>query len=109
MPAYDNRSLFSDHYLEQRLVDHEAWRAADDPAVRAAYQRATEIYRAAEDVLPRMNEAQTRDELIQPLLADVLSVRPPDATGWALIAAGAATAWLIGQAYIALRGHRSDA
>ena len=47
--------------------------------------------------------------LYWPLLADVLSVRPPDATGWALIAAGAATTWLIGQAYIALRGHRSDA
>jgi len=47
--------------------------------------------------------------LYWPLLADVLSVRPPGATGWALIAAGATTTWLIGQAYIALRGHRSDA
>ncbi|NBB87540.1 MAG: HAD-IC family P-type ATPase [Bacteroidetes bacterium] len=42
-----------------------------------------------------------------PLMADVLSVQPPGAAGWGLVASGAIATLLIGQGYVALRGRKA--
>lgn len=67
-PWYDNRSLFSDHYLEERLPHGDAW----EEDVSEAWARAREIWEDTGDRLEGLNEAQTEDEFIRPVLESVL-------------------------------------
>ncbi|MFW6089659.1 MAG: restriction endonuclease, partial [Gemmatimonadota bacterium] len=67
-PVHNNRSLFSDHYLAERLHEHDEW--SED--VSEAFERAREIYDEKRDILDGLNEAQTEKELVQPILEDVL-------------------------------------
>jgi hypothetical protein len=71
MPFFENRALFSDHYLRERLPEHPEWRV--DAA--AAHARALALFRERRPHLERMNEAQTEEEWVKPLLTQVL--------GWA--------------------------
>jgi len=64
----ENRSLFSDYYLSERLTDHPEW-SAD---VSEPFQRALKLYKANKAALPKMNESQTEKEFIQPILSEVL-------------------------------------
>ena len=72
--AYDNRGLFADHYLTERFPerdDVQALRAeADD-----AFEQVRTLYRRVAAEVDTWNEAQTEDNVVQPLLKDVL--------GWA--------------------------
>jgi hypothetical protein len=65
---YDNRSLFSDYYLAARLADHPQWQ--ED--ISDAYQAARELYLGKRAVLEGMNESQTEEDFIRPLLREVL-------------------------------------
>ncbi|MFQ5793722.1 MAG: Eco57I restriction-modification methylase domain-containing protein [Candidatus Bipolaricaulia bacterium] len=68
MIVYDNRSLFSDYYLKERLSDHKEW--SED--ISATFEAARRLYHEKQDILDGLNEAQTEAEFIQPLLHDVL-------------------------------------
>ncbi len=59
-----SKSLFSRHYLTRRLPEHAEW--AED--LTASYERLRELYAAKREVLPTLNEAQTEDEFIKPVL-----------------------------------------
>lgn len=65
---YTNRSLFSDHYLENRIPELSWWHKD----VSEGWQRAQEIYAEQRDHLDGYNEAQTEDEFIRPVLEEVL-------------------------------------
>ncbi|MFO7918896.1 MAG: hypothetical protein R6V13_12550, partial [Anaerolineae bacterium] len=68
MTVYDNHSLFSDYYLQERLPDHAAW--SED--VSEAWEAARALYRKKKGILEGANEAQTEAEFIRPLLEEVL-------------------------------------
>jgi hypothetical protein len=68
MIFYENRSLFSDYYLEERIDTHAEW--AED--ISAAFEAARALYRDKREVLAGANEAQTEAEFIRPLLREVL-------------------------------------
>ncbi len=63
---YDNRKLFSDHFLSERLP---AWPqfAAADPA--SLLHDLAELWDRERAALPAANEAQTEERLIKPVLA----------------------------------------
>ncbi len=65
---FDNRSLFSDYYLIERLADHAQW----SEGVAGPFQMARDLYDEKRDILDGLNEAQTEEEFIKPLLRDVL-------------------------------------
>jgi hypothetical protein len=73
---YDNRNLFSDHYLATGAREHPEWLEEVD----GAWTQALELFTATRDLLPRLNEAQTEEEWVRPVLAHVLgwsySVQP---------------------------------
>lgn len=69
MPAKSSKSLFSQHYLTHRLLEHEEW---SDLKATEAYQTAVSLYHSKQEVLPQLNEAQTEQEFIQPMLEQVL-------------------------------------
>ena len=63
----DNRGLFADHFLQNRLAELPAWR--DAAGVAAALKGVGELYRKrAASFTRRTNEAQTEQEFIQPVL-----------------------------------------
>ncbi|MGI9190144.1 MAG: Eco57I restriction-modification methylase domain-containing protein [Longimicrobiaceae bacterium] len=65
---FENRSLFSDHYLTARLPTRPEW--TED--VTGAFATAHELWRQKRGLLAGLNEAQTEEEWIRPLLRDVL-------------------------------------
>jgi len=65
---YKNLSLFSDHFLSERLPSTDAW----DVDVSEALAKLTEIYRREEKGLQKANESQTEDTFIKPVLTEVL-------------------------------------
>ncbi|HEV7586562.1 MAG TPA: hypothetical protein VGO40_00435, partial [Longimicrobium sp.] len=73
---YENRNLFSDHYLATGAREHPEWLEEVD----GAWNHALELFTARRDLLPRLNEAQTEEEWVRPILAHVLgwsySVQP---------------------------------
>ena len=69
MPAKTSKSLFSQHYLTHRLPEHDEWH---DHEAANAYQTAVSLYHTQQDILPQLNEAQTEQEFIQPMLEQVL-------------------------------------
>ena len=68
MSKVTNKSLFSQHYLTHRLGDHDEWH--EDST--AALNTLRDIYQQKKAVLPALNEAQTEQEFIQPVLETVL-------------------------------------
>jgi hypothetical protein len=66
--GYENRSLFSSNFLEQRLPEWSDFQALD---VAAAADQLNEIWSREAATIRNANEAQTEDRLIQPIL-DVL-------------------------------------
>ena len=78
-PFYDNRSLFSDHHLETRLPEHPEW--AED--VSGAWKAICALYQQKQPILEGLSEAQTEEEWVKPLLAEVL--------GWAFEVQATAT------------------
>lgn len=69
LPSFvENRSLFSDYYLAERLSSHPEWSAA----VSGVFQQTLELYRTNREALSKMNEYQTEKEFIRPFLSDVL-------------------------------------
>jgi len=61
---YDNRSLFSDYYLQNRMGDHPRWH--ED--LSGTLNEILDLYREHRDRLEGMNEAQTEEEFIRPVL-----------------------------------------
>jgi len=60
-PRASSKSLFSQHYLDNRIQDHEEW--AED--VSEPLRRLQALYEEKEDILPQLSEAQTEEEFIQ--------------------------------------------
>ncbi len=65
---FSNQALFSDHYLVERMDAHPEW----EEDIGDAFAQLQELYEAKRDILEGLNEAQTEDEFIRPLLRDVL-------------------------------------
>src|SRR5215211_4410462 len=63
--AYNNRGLFSDDYLEHRVLEGAEW--AED--VSAAYKGFREMYEDKKDDLAGLDEANTEMEFVEPALA----------------------------------------
>lgn len=70
-PVIVNKSLFSRHFLTQRLADLPEW--SEDSS--SALARLGALWQRAQEFGPGWNEAQTEEELIKPILSEVL--------GWA--------------------------
>lgn len=67
----ENRSLFSDYYLRERLRELAEW----EQDISEPFQQALQIYQDKKSVLSGMNEAQTENEFVQPVLEQVLGFR----------------------------------
>jgi type I restriction-modification system DNA methylase subunit len=59
-----NKPLFSSHYLEHRLVDSAEWNLDARPTFEALQQ----LYQRKKALLSSLNEAQTEEEFIKPVL-----------------------------------------
>ena len=64
--TFVNRGLFSDHYLKERLPEREEWKVNSKLAIFRNELLA--LYQAKKSILSHLNEAQTEDEFIKPLL-----------------------------------------
>jgi len=64
--AHNNKELFSNYYLEERLPDRKAWQEPD--GLTQAYQEISELYEEKKDILKSTKEAQTEEEWIKPIL-----------------------------------------
>ena len=74
--AFDNRGLFSDHYLDERFPERNDVQSRQlSGEADAAFEQVRTLYRRGVEEAETWNEAQTEDNFIQPLLEDVL--------GWA--------------------------
>lgn len=67
---YTNSSLFSNHYLENRVKQHREWQ--EDATVQAAFERLKALYSKEKELLRSYNEAQLEKNFIQPILEKVL-------------------------------------
>lgn len=65
---YENRALFSDYYLAERLADHPQW----NEDISDAFEATRGLYLPKREILDGMNEAQTEDEFIRPMLREIL-------------------------------------
>ncbi len=65
---FKNQSLFSDYYLQHRLLEQAEW--AED--ISTPWKRLKTIYQGQRHVLSGLNEAQTDDSFIRPVLEEVL-------------------------------------
>jgi hypothetical protein len=68
MPSFDNRSLFSDHYLLERLPGRPEW--GED--VSAAWSTLQALYADRRGRVEELSEAQLETEWVQPVLSQVL-------------------------------------
>jgi hypothetical protein len=59
-----SKSLFSQHYLDNRIHEYEEWR--ED--VSQPFEELRALYQEKRGILPRLNEAQTEEEFIRPVL-----------------------------------------
>jgi len=63
---FQNRGLFSDHFLQERLPEWKEWNVNENlDNFRNELQA---LYQAKKSILSHLNEAQTEDEFIKPLL-----------------------------------------
>jgi len=63
-----NKSLFSDHYLDERLGGHKEW----NENISVIFDKTIQLYEDTKDRLPKFNEAQTEDYFIKPLFVEIL-------------------------------------
>jgi hypothetical protein len=61
-----NRGLFSDHFLKARLPRWKEWETDDEHNLFR--QDLLSLYQSKKPILPNLNEAQTEQEFVQPLL-----------------------------------------
>ena len=64
--AVKNQSLFSNYYLDSRIVEQPQW--ADTPNIESDYAAIKDLFNAVAPNAAHLNEAQTEHEFIQPLL-----------------------------------------
>lgn len=81
---FRNQGLFSDHYLKARLPQLKVWETGKE--LTAFRQALIFLYNSRKTTLPNMNEAQTEDEFIKPVLdilgyADSYIVQAPTKVG----------------------------
>lgn len=79
-----NRGLFSDHFLQARLPQWEEWQVGEE--LSTFRQGLLSLYEQKKIKLPTLNEAQTEDEFIKPVLdllgyANSYMVQPHAKTG----------------------------
>ena len=75
--AVENRSLFSDYYLDSLIVGQLQW--TDTPNIESDYAAIKALFDAGAPNAEHLNEAQTEREFIQPLLEQlghVFEVQP---------------------------------
>lgn len=63
---FQNRGLFSDHFLKARLPQWKEWET--DEELATFRKELMSLYESTKPILPTLNEAQTEKEFIQPLL-----------------------------------------
>lgn len=63
---FQNRGLFSDHFLKARLPQWKEWEI--DEELATFRKELMSLYESTKPILPTLNEAQTEKEFIQPLL-----------------------------------------
>ena len=63
---FQNRGLFSDHFLKARLPQWKEWET--DVGLATFHKELMSLYESTKPILPTLNEAQTEKEFIQPLL-----------------------------------------
>ncbi|HLL78752.1 MAG TPA: hypothetical protein VKT25_04590, partial [Ktedonobacteraceae bacterium] len=69
-PFFNNRALFSDHYLAQRLPESAEWKDADGAAAMTrAFQALRDLYADARETLVNQPASVTRRKLLEPALA----------------------------------------
>lgn len=68
LSSIDNRRLFSNHYLQNRVPKSQAWRDFDK--AREAFERMKELYKrkGTKQQLSQQNERQLRKDFIEPVL-----------------------------------------
>ena len=81
---FQNRGLFSDHFLVARLPQWKEWKT--DETLIAFREKLLSLYESKKPILPQLNEAQTEKEFIQPVLdllgyADSYIVQAPTKLG----------------------------
>ncbi len=64
--AIDNRSLFSDYYLQSLIQEQPEW--LDTPALESVYAAVKVLYKAIQPMAEKRVEAQIEREWIQPIL-----------------------------------------
>ena len=79
-----NRGLFSDHFLQSRLPQWGYWQVGEE--LSTFRQGLLSLYEQKKIKLPTLNEAQTEDEFIKPVLdllgyANSYMVQPHAKTG----------------------------
>lgn len=63
---FQNRSLFSDHFLQARLPQWDEWKA--DGNLHVFHEKLAALLQSKKAILPTLNESQTEKEFIQPVL-----------------------------------------
>ena len=63
---FQNRGLFSDHFLKARLPQWKEWET--DEELATFRKDIMSLYESKETILPYLNEAQTEEEFVQPVL-----------------------------------------
>jgi len=81
---FQNRGLFSDHFLQARLPEWKEWNI--DTELVSFHKRLRSLYDSKRPILPHLNEAQTELEFMQPVLdllgyADSYIVQAPTKVG----------------------------
>ncbi|MCS3697192.1 BREX-1 system adenine-specific DNA-methyltransferase PglX [Salinibacter ruber] len=69
--AFENRGLFSDHYLSERFPRRDDVQGLQDEA-DAAFEQVRDLYQGVAAEVDTWNEAQTEDNFVQPILSEVL-------------------------------------
>jgi len=63
---FQNRGLFSDHFLQARLPEWKEWKV--DAELIPFRESLLSLYSSKKSILPYLKEAQTEDEFIKPVL-----------------------------------------
>ncbi|MFA6612839.1 MAG: hypothetical protein WCS64_04595, partial [Dehalococcoidales bacterium] len=63
---FQNRGLFSDHFLQERLHEWKEWGVNNE--LEDFRSKLLTLYEAKKQILPGLNEAQTEEEFIKPVL-----------------------------------------
>jgi len=63
---FQNRGLFSDHFLKARLPQWKEWET--DEELATFRKELMSLYESTKPILPYLNEAQTEEEFVQPVL-----------------------------------------